>query len=90
VGFLLQAVGRVSGSGLVVLAVFGVGIEAWVWGWGMILGCLVWEKGGTAEELGFWGDGQVMATFFFCSLSLSLSVYYTENWSILGDDFGSD
>ena len=53
------------------LAVFGVGIEAWVWGWGMILGCLVWEKGGTAEELGFWGDGQVMATFFFCSLSLS-------------------
>ena len=48
------------------------------------------EKGGTAEELGFWGDGQVMATFFFCSLSLSLSVYYTENWSILGDDFGSD
>ena len=33
------------------------------------------EKGGTAEELGFWGDGQVMATFFF-ALSLSLRLLH--------------
>jgi len=58
VGFLLQAVRRVSGAGLVVAAVFGVGIEAWVQGWGVILGCSVWGR--RAGQLRNWGFGEMV------------------------------